>query len=69
MSLPEPGENNAYLVEHVTLIGESLQRLTGKQFTDFGLNNNNLGKSLYHAPFVIVDKPLFVRIGNFCDFT
>jgi hypothetical protein len=33
---------------------DSLQRLTGKQFTDFGLNRNNLAESVYHAPFVIV---------------
>ena len=54
MILPEPSENNSYLVEHVTLMEDSLQRLTGKQFTDFGLNRNNLAKNLYHAPFVIV---------------
>jgi hypothetical protein len=54
MVLPEPSENNAYLVEHVTLMEDSLQRLTGKQFTDFGLNRNNLAKNLYHAPFVVV---------------
>jgi hypothetical protein len=54
MSLPEPSENNAYLAKHVTLMEESLQRLTGKQFTDFGLNRNNLAKNLYHAPFVMV---------------
>lgn len=54
MALPEPSENNAYLVEHITLMQESLQRLTGKQFTDFGLNKNNLAESVYHAPFVIV---------------
>ncbi len=54
MPLPEPSHNNSYLVEHVTLMEESLQRLTGKQFTDFGLNRNNLAESVYHAPFVIV---------------
>ena len=54
MVLPEPSENNAYLVEHVTLMDDSLQRLTGKNFTDFGLNRNNLAKNVYHAPFVIV---------------
>ncbi len=54
MVLPEPSNNNSYLVEHVTLMEESLQRLTGKQFTDFGLNRNNLAESVYHVPFVIV---------------
>jgi hypothetical protein len=54
MLFPEPSENNGYLVEHITLMEESLRRLTGKQFTDFGLNSNNLGKSLYYAPFVVV---------------
>jgi hypothetical protein len=54
MALPEPSNNNSYLVEHVTFMEESLQRLTGKQFTDFGLNRNNLAESVYHAPFVIV---------------
>jgi hypothetical protein len=54
MAVSEPSHNNSYLVEHVTLMEESLQRLTGKQFTDFGLNKNNLAESVYHAPFVIV---------------
>ena len=54
MLFPEPSENNGYLVEHITLMKESLRRLTGKQFTDFGLNSSNLGKSLYYAPFVVV---------------
>ena len=54
MSLPEPSENNAYLVEHVTLMDDSLQRLTGKKFTDFGISKKNLAKEVYHAPFVVV---------------
>ena len=54
MLFHEPSENNGYLVEHITLMKESLRRLTGKQFTDFGLNRSNLGKSLYYAPFVVV---------------
>ena len=54
MSFPEPSENNAYLLEHITLIRDSLQRLTGKDFTDFGFSTKNLAKELYHAPFALV---------------
>ena len=70
MSFPEPSENNAYLAEHIALMQDSLQRLTGKNFTDFGLSTENLAKALYEAPFVLLSHNTAVDpIFNYANLT
>lgn len=54
MLLPEPNLSNNFYFDHVNLLRQSYERLTGKTFGPNNLTGINFAKAIYLAPYVVV---------------
>lgn len=64
MVSPAPNAQNRFYLEHVLLLRQSYQRLTGKSFGPSHLDGGPLAEAIYHAPYVVVshgteEDPIF----------
>lgn len=66
---PEPAATNGYWADHISLLRQSYQRLTGQDFGPGGLLSAvDFAQAIYEAPFVVVSHgpqtdPIF-NYGN-----
>lgn len=61
---PEPCERNAHLVEHVTLLRNSLRRHAGRDLVNPSLSALNAAREVFFAPFAVLshdtsEDPIF----------
>lgn len=53
-ALPEPGIDNAYLVDHVERLRRSLRHWTGRDLVAPDLSSAEAARLVYEAPFVVL---------------
>ena len=51
---PEPSAQNSYLVEHMNLLRDSLQRFAGRDLIDPQRQSAEVAQAIFEAPFVVV---------------
>ena len=54
MPLPEPNSSNKFHFDHVNLLRQSYERLTGKTFGPSNLTGIDFAEAIYQAPYVVV---------------
>ncbi|AFY74029.1 MEKHLA domain-containing protein [Synechococcus sp. PCC 7502] len=64
----EPSSDNYYLTDHVELLRLSFKRLIGKEFFSAAISDQDLAKSIFYAPFMLLSHntapdPIF-NYGN-----
>ena len=53
-AFPYPSEQNGFLVEHVSLLRQSLRELTGRDLVDKGLSCEQAAREIFEASFIVL---------------